>query len=888
MVLLAACIATFCVVLLGEMGALRGLDDRLLDLRLRHWPRDVQPMSSDVVLVDIDDRSLERVGRWPWPRSRLADCIDELQRAGARTIALDLDLSDPQGLAWDQSLESIIDGDAALAAAADDRIVLAILPTDDELHERWLDAGGDPIALRSVLAELRNDPAMNVHESMDLNAANGSAATATMHMLRRAAVEHTIAHGTDPEVLLARAGRQSAVLRPLVEAAVRRHSVRHRLPGLVSQATQRVASPSDRLPVPTLLTQVGSCGYVTILYRDPDGAIRRIQASVPMTSSEAVLPLGLAAVVHHLDIDPASIVIKDDLLMLGDRALPLQDGLLTINWPRSPVGPDWPHLHRPSEDVPQFHGHLSMGEIVELAAARRVVNANRAALHTLTLDLLRVIRDTPDVAIGDWLSPEIRGEIEDEIDFTLGDARTRDELRQLLADADASTEALLKLMFNWRQLADAEAFAEARIAENEASLRDAVNDRLVFLGWTATGALADFVPTAVGPRTPGVLVHAALADMVLQNRTLQEPAAYITAGLTAVLGLLAGLITAWASPWLATVAVVVLVGAWLGVDFAALSSGLLLPAAAPMVAMGASWAAGTGTRAVREARERAQITRQFRARVPGALVDELARHPEAVSMSGQCREVSILFADLAGFTAASERMGPEATVALLNRCMRDLTEQLTEHSAYVNKFLGDGLLAFWSAFGEQKDQADLACAAAIACGRAVDAINADRPGEIPLRARVGVATGEAIVGDCGAPPKLNDYTVIGDTANLAARLESANKQFGTRVLVDARTIECLLNPPAVLHVPLGPVGVVGRVAPVELYELLHHPPSSEVAAGWAKLVQAMHDGDLEALDAALQMLETHGVAAARLAPWHGHLRTAKGRDEHDVLRLSEK
>ena len=148
-------------------------------------------------------------------------------------------------------------------------------------------------------------------------------------------------------------------------------------------------------------------------------------------------------------------------------------------------------------------------------------------------------------------------------------------------------------------------------------------------------------------------------------------------------------------------------------------------------------------------------------------------------MAGQCREVSILFADLAGFTTASERMGPEATVALLNRCMRDLTEQLTEHSAYVNKFLGDGLLAFWSAFGEQEDQADLACSAALACGRVIDAINADRPNDPPLRARVGVATGEAIVGDCGAPPKLNDYTVIGDTANLAARLESANKQFGT-------------------------------------------------------------------------------------------------------------
>jgi class 3 adenylate cyclase/CHASE2 domain-containing sensor protein len=845
-------------------------------------------MSVDIVMVDIDDRSLERVGRWPWPRSRLADCITELQLAGARTIALDLDLSDPQGRAWDASVEAIIDGDKALAAAADNRIVLSVLPTDDELNVRWLDAGGDPIVLRSVLAKLQHNPGADVQADFGLDTPNANAATATMHMLRRAAVERAIASGDDPQDLLKQAGRQSAVLRPLVEAAARRAAVRHRLPGLVAEPTRREASPSDRMPVPSLLERAGACGYVTILYRDPDGAIRRIHATVPMTPNESALPLGLAAVVHHLDIDPKAVSIEDDLLTLGSVQIPLQDGLITINWPRSPVSPDWPDMHRPSEAVPQFHGHLSMGEIVELAAARRIAKTNVDTLHALTLELLGVIRDTPDLEVDDWRSGDIRAEIEDEIDFTLGDTNTPEGFASLLVDTDDSTAALLRLMYDWRRLADAVAFTKAKIQENEVSLHNAVNDRLVFLGWTATGALADFVPTAVGPRTPGVLVHAALADMVLQNRTLQEPAAFVTAGLTAVLGLIAGLLTAWASTWLATILVVVLIGCWLGIDFAALSSGLLLPAAVPMVAIGTSWAAGTGTRAIREARERAQITRQFRARVPGALVDELARHPEAVSMTGQCREVSILFADLAGFTTASEQMGPEATVALLNRCMRDLTEQLTEHRAYVNKFLGDGLLAFWSAFGSQEDQADLACKAALACGRAIDAINADRPNETPLRARVGIATGEAIVGDCGAPPKLNDYTVIGDTANLSARLESANKQFGTRVLVDARTIECLLDPSSIAHVPLGPVGVVGRVAPVALHELLPTPPSDVVSAAWDRLVQAMTNGDLEALNAALTDLGQQGVPTARLAPWHLHLETADQRETHTVLRLTEK
>ena len=882
MVLLAACLATLCVVVLGQLGSLRGLDDRLLDLRLRHWPRSVEPMSDQIAVVAIDDKSLERIGRWPWPRTRLADCISELRRAGARTIALDLDLSDPQGRAWDELLDGIVDGDVALAEAADDRLVLAVLPSDDELTHRWIDAGGDPKVLQGLLGRLQQDPSVTVHDN--LKPSDAGAVEATRYMLLRAAMDRAIVDGAQPDALLNAAGQQSAVLRPLIENAHRRHTARSHLHGLLQHDTAREPSPADRLPLPSLLQRAGANGYVTILYRDPDGAIRRIRGSVPIAPGKGVLPLGLAAAVHHLNIESDSIEVRNESINLDDFELPLEDGLLTLSWPRSPVGPDWPDLHRPDASAPRFHGHLAMGEIVELALARRIAAAGQTQLKTQTAALLRAIRNTPDLEVDDWLAPDIRAEIVDEIDFSLGDVRSETDLTALTQDVDDQTGTLLLAMLRWRQLADAHARAVALILQGEAQLQQAVSDKLVFLGWTATGALADFVPTAAGPRTPGVLVHAALADMVLQRRTLSELPAASPAIITAVLGLLAGLITAWASPWAATLAVMLLVAGWLGVDLAFFSSGILLPAAAPMVAIGASWAAGTGTRAIREQRGRAQITRQFRARVPGALVDELARNPESVSMTGQCREISVLFADLAGFTAASERMGPEATVALLNRCMRDLTAQLTEHGAYVNKFLGDGLLAFWSAFHPQADQADLACRAALACSRAVDGINADRPGETPLRARIGIATGEAIVGDCGAPPLLNDYTVIGDTANLASRLESANKQFGTTVLVDARTIACLDNAHDMVHLPLGPIGVVGRAAAVHMHELRHTQPTEDEQKGWTRLEDAMNRESAADVSSALDALQVAGVPDARLALWRKHIEGGGG----PMLRLTEK
>jgi class 3 adenylate cyclase len=211
---------------------------------------------------------------------------------------------------------------------------------------------------------------------------------------------------------------------------------------------------------------------------------------------------------------------------------------------------------------------------------------------------------------------------------------------------------------------------------------------------------------------------------------------------------------------------------------------LMIPVAVPVLATIASQAASVSTAAVVNQREKARITRQFRARVSPQLVERLAANPDALSMRGEQRTATILFGDLAGFTTISETLGSEAVVATLNLYMSAMAHELTERRAYVNKFLGDGLLAFWSAFESEPEQGQLAAEACRACQRVVKAIGErpDRQSLPKVSLRLGVATGPVTIGDCGAPPDLNDYTVIGDSANLAARLESANKQFGTAIL----------------------------------------------------------------------------------------------------------
>ena len=139
----------------------------------------------------------------------------------------------------------------------------------------------------------------------------------------------------------------------------------------------------------------------------------------------------------------------------------------------------------------------------------------------------------------------------------------------------------------------------------------------------------------------------------------------------------------------------------------------------------------------------------------------------------------------------------------------------------MNKFLGDGIMAVWGAFTTESDEhAENACRAALACVRRLDKLNGQPDfQDLPkLAMRIGIATGVVTVGDCGAPPDLRDYTVIGDNANLAARLESANKQFGTKILINGRTREMI--PADLITRPLGKIAVVGQQVGTEVHELI--------------------------------------------------------------------
>jgi adenylate cyclase len=343
-----------------------------------------------------------------------------------------------------------------------------------------------------------------------------------------------------------------------------------------------------------------------------------------------------------------------------------------------------------------------------------------------------------------------------------------------------------------------------------------------------------------------------------------------------------------------------LAGVW---AFGAL--GIALPVVAPLAAGATAWVGVTALEAALSQRDRRRITRQFRARVSPQLVDYLVANPNALSVAGKPREATVLFTDLAGFTAVSEALDGPATVALLNRTLGGLARVLTARGAYVNKFLGDGVMAFWSAFGPDPDQAEKACRAAVECQAEVERVNDENEASFARRTsargtvkeaarprlatRIGITTGPVIVGDCGAPPDLNDYTVIGDNVNLAARLESANKQFGTSVLIDGRTRRGIAGTDIKVR-PLGRVVVVGQTKPVEVFEVLPDDAPAELIELTERGVQSFAARDFRtSRQAFLRLIERFGQSKLARAYLRAIAEAEERPEEFDgVLRLREK
>jgi adenylate cyclase len=221
------------------------------------------------------------------------------------------------------------------------------------------------------------------------------------------------------------------------------------------------------------------------------------------------------------------------------------------------------------------------------------------------------------------------------------------------------------------------------------------------------------------------------------------------------------------------------------------------------------------------AKDKRWLRQAFSRYVSTSLVEIISSNPEQLRLGGEEVEVSVLFSDLIGFTSVSEDLSPESLIHLLNEYFSTMTDIIMNNKGTVDKYIGDAIMAFWGAPLPTTDHAGKACQAALAMKKAIHPLQEIwRERGLPLLgARLGIHTGQAIVGNVGSRDRFN-YTVMGDTVNLASRLEGVNKIYGTNVLVSESTFK--EAGPAFLFREVDLVQVKGRLQPVTIYELLGH------------------------------------------------------------------
>jgi adenylate cyclase len=343
-------------------------------------------------------------------------------------------------------------------------------------------------------------------------------------------------------------------------------------------------------------------------------------------------------------------------------------------------------------------------------------------------------------------------------------------------------------------------------------------DKYVFIGASAVG-LDDIKSTAVSQITPGVMIHASVLSNLLSNDILKRVPSIYTLVLGILLALFASIFILYGQRWvLGYLLPVASLAVYVYAAFELFAHNYVVSIVEPVLLVLFSILLGSGYKAVTEGRDRRRVKHMFSQYVSSAVLDELLlKYQDHISAGdGTRQQVTILFSDIRGFTSFSENLPPEKVVELLNIYLGEMSSIIMRDGGTIDKFIGDAIMAFWGAPVISDDHADKAVTACLEMIEALYEVNRrlEEKGFEPLKVGIGLHTGYAILGNIGSENKL-DYTVIGDTVNLASRVEGLTKQYGCPILLTEDTCDALSY-----QVPLAIIDAVkvkGKNIPIKLY-----------------------------------------------------------------------
>jgi len=604
------------------------------------------------------------------------------------------------------------------------------------------------------------------------------------------------------------------------------------------------------LPVVNVLAEAAAGEGVANALPDLDGKVRR--AHLFWEFRGHLLPhLSLVLLSDLLAVPLRSVILEPGVSVTFPAARPPgesrprevvipvdREGAVLINWALAPRAE---RAKRPYHDN---FPRLSAATVLELWDIEEVLERTYLSLDDYTggrqgqlcarLAELEGADPKEVVALQAELE-QVRSDLREFLTRQVADTRSRIQASTDEAERAALQSALEPLRRDLQVLER----REERHRELLDYLSPIVDGATCIIGTTFTAG-TDFHPVPFHTSLPGAYVYSHLLNMVLEGRFLRRASPLVAVAAILICGLVAGLISSTLRASSSGVLTLLVAAAYVAVSYRSfVSRGLWLDTVGPAITPLLAFSLVTAYRQLTEERQKRWIRNVFQHYLSPEVVSEVLEQPDLLGLRGRIEEVTVFFSDLASFTSIAERLAPEELTQLLNDYLTPMSNIIQAHGGCLDKYEGDLIMSFFGAPVHYDDHARRGCFAALENQARLAELREEfrRGGRPPLRARIGLATGRVRVGNMGSEMRF-DYTVMGDYANLASRLEGANKFYGTSILISESTRKAAGDAVHAREVDL--LRVKGRAEPVHVYELL--AKAGELDPSWEPVLETFAEG----------------------------------------------
>lgn len=796
------------------------------------------PESDRIAVIDIDDGTAKKIA-WPMKRRYYAQPILALDALGARQIVFDVEFKMTVPRAEDYDPET---GDFLLDA--DDRFLRSAMARSGKVTLAYHIEPQDYLApLRPWSEALTKAFGRRIGASPAEVAAETGAPRKLLEEQFEGVREEFIAAAV-AQRLEAKAGLTFAELRkeffpeykPELHAGdlhvlqfgywlakARRRMAEKAVPVVVEGLPSKARRWASIVTPAYYFLEAAAGVGCTNADPDADGVMRRPWAAVLLGGVPHAY-LGFVAGAR----DGGSFVLRPGEFVLrrdgAETSFPVdEEGRLLVNWAGS--------ARRPRLAT---YAHVPLLRLVHYYEERYVVLDKNVRM---TIGLIEESERQPYhveyLALSDRLRPVLEGKADLEpVAMRRIEERLEAIRRQILGDFDNDLRGLEKLIKELdpskertrknleKQRADliAQSAPFRALAPLEAELRPLVQGRICIVG-SASTASGDLHSSPLGSNTPGVDVPVNVANMALTGNSIRRAPRWVNLAYLLAVGILVSIAVGhWNTTLSAGLTAGVVAGS-LGV-YALLFSraGLLISGAGPAVTAVFAFAGVTAFKELVTLRSKRKLQRELEKSTSPELVKILMEHPEFLSQPRKM-EGTFFFSDVKSFTSISEKMTADVLFPFINRYLDCMTRVLKGRLAYLDKYIGDGIMALFGIPVPSREHALDACRAALECQAALVALNAEfkREGHPQLKTRIGLNSGEVSAGYMGGAER-SDYSVLGDAVNLAARLEGANKEYGTSIMLSESTRKLIAD--AFVVRELDVIRVVGKRVPTAIFELV--------------------------------------------------------------------